>query len=149
MRRYLFICCLCFIGVVKAEITMYNLTESEMRLADYTIGKLVMQDGMLSFVAVDGTVLASEKISDVVRIVFVKGPTGVQPLARSAVRIYPNPASNYIQIEGLEDTVSYRVYDLSGKCLISGHGSSVPVHGLDEGSYILQVNTQLVKFIKK
>ena len=84
MRRYLFICCLCFIGVVKAEITMYNLTESEMRLADYTIGKLVMQDGMLSFVAVDGTVLASEKISDVVRIVFVKGPTGVQPLARSA-----------------------------------------------------------------
>ena len=120
MKRYLLIG---FVGFL-----------SLMAKADYTISKLVLNEGIISFVASDGTVLASEKISDIVRIDFVKTPTEVPAVPTT--------------IEDMQDPVSYRVYDISGKCVLSGYGSTIPVQGLENGVYIMQVNTQMVKFIK-
>lgn len=149
MKRYFILYILCVVNLcVRAEIKVSRLTASELKSAEYTIGKIVMHDGILSLISTNGLVLANEPIDHLVRIVFIRTTTGMETIPQSAMRIYPNPATDLIIVEGLGEEVLYRIYDMSGKCVTAGQGTSVPVQGLSDGTYILQVDTQLMKFIK-
>ena len=149
--RYIVILLLCF-GALRAgaEITMSGLSDDERLSARYTIGAIRMDDGQLRFLAPDGTVLASMPMEQVRRIIFTRDvPTAVESVGSdSAGRIYPSPATDHILIEGHDAQSVYRVFDLSGHCLLTGQGSMVSVRSLPPGTYILQVDFQLFKFIK-
>jgi hypothetical protein len=41
------------------------------------------------------------------------------------------------------------VYDLQGRLLVQEEGTQVDVNHLAEGTYLLQIGTQVVRFIKK
>lgn len=71
------------------------------------------------------------------------------------LRIYPNPAKNYIQIDGLLLPVSYQIYDMQGRVILSGYTSKnidLSSH-LSPGMYILKLiqnqEVNLMKFIKE
>lgn len=150
MKRYIVLLLLFAFNHADAEIRISKLTDSEKETIEFVIGKLVLQGGMISFVAPDGTILASEKMSEVRSIVLSNSTTTViQATAQSEIRIFPNPACDYIQVEGVGKEVNYRVYDLTGKCVEAGNGRAIPVSELGSGTYILQVGTQMVKFIKE
>jgi hypothetical protein len=51
-------------------------------------------------------------------------------------------------IQGIE-AQALRVYDLQGRLLIQEEGTQVNVNNLTNGTYLLQVGTQVVRFIKK
>ena len=148
MKRYIVLLLLFVFNCANAEIRISKLTDSEKESYELIIGKLVLQDGMISFVAPDGTILASEKLSAIKSIVFSKS-IATATIIPSEIKIFPNPTSDYIVVEGVGNDVHFSVYDLSGKCVKSGIGTAIPVFELGNGTYILQVGMQIVKFIKE
>nr|MBS0037084.1 T9SS type A sorting domain-containing protein [Saprospiraceae bacterium] len=58
-----------------------------------------------------------------------------------SLRVFPNPASDYLQIKGLEDYAvdNYRIYALSGKLIKSGAFSNlVDLKGITAGTYLIR-----------
>ncbi|WP_310560583.1 glycosyl hydrolase [Flavobacterium sp.] len=66
-------------------------------------------------------------------------------------KIYPNPTSSFINIEGNDDVESIVVFDLNAKVLMRTQGSkSIDVSQLSAGTYVVSVNDkETFKFIKK
>lgn len=82
-------------------------------------------------------------------ILFTTVPTSVGEMEIPNVYVFPNPVTNFLYIQGANDSANLLVYDLNGKCLLKETGSEVDVASLSQGTYILQINNQFVKFIKK
>lgn len=76
-------------------------------------------------------------------------PTSIDESGEAKVYAYPNPVVNTLNVLGVADTEPLFVYDLSGKCLMTETGNKVEVSNLTNGTYILKVNNQCIKFIKK
>ena len=84
-----------------------------------------------------------------VKILFAETETGVEELDITSVYIYPNPVVNTLSIQGVDENTSLEVYTLTGKSIINTKGTELDVTSLNEGTYILRINNQYVKFIKK
>ncbi len=69
------------------------------------------------------------------------------------MNIYPNPAVDVLYVEGMTAGDVVRVYTIDGilaaEYQISVADASINVSGLSAGTYFLQVNEKVVKFIKK
>ena len=76
-------------------------------------------------------------------------PTSIDEFGEAKVYAYPNPVVNTLNVLGVSDTEPLFVYDLSGKCLMTEIGNKVEVSSLTKSTYILKVNNQCIKFIKK
>lgn len=76
-------------------------------------------------------------------------PTSIDESGETKVYAYPNPVVNTLNVLGVSETEPLFVYDLSGKCLMTETGNKVEVSNLTNGTYILKVNNQCIKFIKK
>ncbi len=58
------------------------------------------------------------------------------------LKIYPNPASSFVNVEAHHQVVAVSVYDLSGKEMIHTTESSVDLSALNTGMYIIRVETE-------
>ena len=76
-------------------------------------------------------------------------PTSIDESGETKVYAYPTPVVNTLNVLGVSETEPLFVYDLSGKCLMTERGNKVEVSNLTNGTYILKVNNQCIKFIKK
>jgi len=78
------------------------------------------------------------------------GTTGIREQARG-VAIYPNPADQYIHIEGLEDYQSIEMWELSGKMLmkIPSEQKQLDVSGFKNGIYLLVCNGSEGRLVRK
>ena len=79
--------------------------------------------------------------------------TGIESLtAGLSMYIYPNPASDMLNIELNEELEWVKVLNLQGELLIEQNRSQVEINGLKTGVYLLQVKTNMgvlnEKFIK-
>ena len=83
------------------------------------------------------------------KLLFAKDITSIDGVGEVSVYVYPNPVSNTLNIQGVDDTASLSVYSLSGKCLMQEKGIEIDVTSLHQGTYILRINNNYVKFIKK
>ena len=84
-----------------------------------------------------------------VKILFAESPTDVEDLDITSVYIYPNPVVNTLNIQGVDENTALEVYNLTGKSVLKDKGTELDVTSLVQGSYILRINNQYVKFIKK
>lgn len=74
-----------------------------------------------------------------------------------SVTIYPNPATDFINVKGEAQFERYDIYDLSGRMMVSGDmvGSEINVSNLSAGKYILGLHSKknaerfMTSFIKK
>lgn len=64
------------------------------------------------------------------------------------VSIYPNPATDIVNIKVNVDKVDYEVIDLRGRVHLSGHTNQINVSGLAPGFYLVKVNGEVKKLIK-
>ena len=66
--------------------------------------------------------------------------------------IYPNPATDWLEIKHADEEPLYRVYSISGQLLLSGQGYRLNVSALSAGTYIIRVNSgnkyYKLKFVK-
>ncbi|MBO4370939.1 MAG: carbohydrate-binding protein [Paludibacteraceae bacterium] len=66
--------------------------------------------------------------------------------------LYPNPASHYVYVGGLTEPASYTVYGLNGRVLLSGSvqvGDTIDIQGLAPGLYLIRINQQSIRFVKR
>ena len=56
---------------------------------------------------------------------------------------------NTLNIQGVDENTPLEVYNLTGKSLLKDKGTELDVTSLSQGTYILRINNQYVKFIKK
>ena len=62
-----------------------------------------------------------------------------------AVRVYPNPSSDKIQVLNLKENGTYTILDMNGKRTKTGSISvqgNIDIHSLEEGSYLLILDLQ-------
>ena len=112
------------------------------------IGKWVFVDSNLQLIDKEGNVLATEPIASVQKIIFSEELTAVDNVEKGTILIYPNPTQDMLYIQGIE-AQTLRVYDLYGHALQTTHGTEVSVSNLPVGTYLLQIGTQVVRFIKQ
>ena len=76
--------------------------------------------------------------------------TGIADVKVERLSIFPNPAVDYILVSNI-DRCEYKIYDLSGKLLLSGitSGDAISVADLPKGIYIFRTGENSLKFIKK
>lgn len=113
------------------------------------IGKWVYVDDNLQLLDKAGQVLATEPLSNIKKITFSasNSTTSTENVQANSIVVYPNPTQDVLMIQGIEAQV-LRVYDLQGRLLKTAIGTQVNVGHLAEGTYLLQVGTQVVRFIK-
>ncbi len=76
--------------------------------------------------------------------------TGIKEQSRG-VSIYPNPADQYIFLEGLENYESIEMWELSGRMLIKipGEQKQLDVSGFKNGIYLLVCNGSGKRLVRK
>ena len=68
----------------------------------------------------------------------------------SNLKLYPNPTSNYLYIEGNDNPVTISIYSVLGKKVISAKNTNkIDVKGLSNGIYIIRIKEGLKEVIKK
>ena len=67
----------------------------------------------------------------------------------SDIKMYPNPASNWVYFSD-ESINDIKIYDLSGKLIISNNSFSISIHNLQAGLYIVQAtNTKNIAITQR
>ena len=81
-------------------------------------------------------------------------PTSINQLplkATSTISVYPNPASNYIQVNNLAYSISYFVYNELGEICMNGKLktglNNIDVNSLSNGLYFFRTDTYTLKII--
>ena len=72
-----------------------------------------------------------------------------QNLAEEQMLLYPNPTANVLHIKNTSLHARYQIYDLQGKLVMTGKGSSIDVMALSQGTYLLNVDATISRFIKQ
>ncbi len=63
--------------------------------------------------------------------------------------VYPNPVAETLRIDGAEAGSTFIIYDLQGRTLLQTTEPQVNVSSLAQGSYLIKIGNQVVKFVKK
>ena len=126
-------------------------TDGSQQLQDIAkIGKWVFTEETLQLIDKDGNVLAIEPIAEVKKIIFSisNSETTTENVAIKSIVVYPNPTQDILHIAGITPQ-TLRVFDLQGRLLIIDNSTQVNVSNLNTGTYLLQVGTQVIRFIKQ
>ena len=126
-------------------------TDGSQQLQDIAkIGKWVFTEENLQLIDKDGNVLAIEPIAEVKKITFSisNSETTTENVAIKSIVVYPNPTQDILHITGVTPQ-TLRVFDLQGRLLIIDNSTQVNVSHLNTGTYLLQVGTQVIRFIKQ
>lgn len=92
----------------------------------------------MHFVTCEGLPLSSN-VLEVENVV-----TSLQNRAAGKVNVYPNPASEFISVEGLQLGDAVRIMDLSGRVvkIFDGSQNTLSLSGVEAGMYVLEVSNQ-------
>jgi hypothetical protein len=75
-------------------------------------------------------------------------PTSITQSETVRVYAFPNPVVHTLHVHGVSDDATLRVFNLNGVQQLQTTGSHINVASLSAGTYLLQINNQIVKFIK-
>jgi len=69
----------------------------------------------------------------------------------TVVKVYPNPTSGMIYIDGFQDEFTYEVFTLQGSKITSGRSNNTGINlaSLSQGLYILKVSNQEQNHVQK
>lgn len=76
---------------------------------------------------------------------------GINENSDNNIEVYPNPASDYLNVHSENSIIDYCIVDLSGKTIQTGkvQDSSITIYNLENGSYFLFLNDGNTQFQKK
>lgn len=86
-------------------------------------------------------------------VVITQSSLAVSDSQKNSIRIFPNPTSDFINIQNVKNPNVVRIFDLSGKLVQQSTGEKIDVRSLSTGQYIVNIHTDgkitSQKFIKK
>ncbi len=79
--------------------------------------------------------------------------TGVDEKGNEPISMYPNPATNWLKIDGIAGPAVTRIYNIHGQLqstsFTEGHTGEINVSGLTTGLYMIVLETDQVTFVKR
>ena len=150
--KHFFITCAIVLGTISAMashlvITTHTSTNIAQDIA--IIGKWVFVDNYLQLLDKEGNIIAVEPTNNIRKITFAKEiETSVEETVTQDILIYPNPTHDILIIKGI-DAQPIRVYNMQGNVVLHKYGTEINVESLTNGTYLLQVGAQVVRFIKQ
>lgn len=153
--KKLFLFLLLSVGVLSAGATRLVVvrTDGMEQLHDIAaIGKWVfVGETALQLTDHAGNLLAEEPLADIRKIVFSEQDTAIgadSQVPDGQILVCPNPTHDVLFVQGI-DVQMLRVFDLQGRLLKTATGTEIAVSELANGTYLLQIGTQVVRFIKQ
>lgn len=146
----LFFALICSLQMMVANLVVEHRSGADLLQDISLIGKWIYVGEDLQLLDKQGNVLATEPLANIKKITFALSstPTATENVQTNTILVYPNPTQDVLMIQGIEPQ-TLRVYDLQGRMLKAEKGTQVSVGNLAEGTYLLQIGTQVVRFIKK
>ena len=148
---FILICAiLCSLQTMATNLVLERRSDAEVLQDIAIIGKWVFVENTIQLLDKSGDTLATEPIADIKKIQFATNGTNAD-LNDTVVRtiiVYPNPTQDILMIQGAESQM-LRVYNLQGSLLQTEWGNQIAVSHLPDGTYLLQIGTQVVRFIKR
>jgi hypothetical protein len=159
MKRKLLIIPMLFIAIAmmaEKALTIIPLSGADEQHAVSLIGQIRFTGDVMYLYDATDSELGHTPLSEIGKIVFCEKseiPTSMDNVHSSSVQVFPNPTHDYLIVQGLESNQSARVFSLNGQLIsttpISTTETKINVSDLPNGSYLLQVGAEIVKFIKK
>ena len=149
--KFIFLCIIfCFLQTMATNLVIEHRSGAEVLQDIATIGKLVFVEENIQLLDKSGNILATEPIANIKKIQFATNGTNadVNDTVVRTIIVYPNPTQDILMIQGAESQM-LRVYNLQGSLLQTEWGNQILVGNLPVGTYLLQIGTQVVRFIKK
>ena len=146
----------CFSSIILSAkeyivIEYFSAEQQELKLKQ--IATIEFTSKYIYFLDRSGDEIASKKITNVRKISFVEGETAVENIADITMIVYPNPTMDALFVQGLNKGNIVRIYTLDGTLvktqIVEDELLQINVEDMAAGSYLLQSNTNVVKFIKK
>ena len=152
MKNIVILICalLCSLQATALHLVIEHRSGADLWQDVAIIGKWAFVEGKLQLLDKSGAVLATESLAEIKKITFSASDptTDTENVQSNAILVYPNPTQDVLMIQGVESQ-TLRVYDLQGRLLSATNGTQVDVEHLADGTYLLQVGTQVIRFIKK
>lgn len=139
----------------KENIIIEYFSAEQQELELKQIVTIEFTEEYIYFLDRSGDEIASKKIENVRKISFVDGETAVavENIADTTMIVYPNPTMDALFVQGVQKGDVVRIYTLDGTLLktqtVEDELLQINVEDIATGSYLLQSNTNVVKFIKK
>lgn len=137
----------------KENIIIEYFSAEQQELELKQIATIEFTEEYIYFLDRSGDEIASKKIENVRKISFVDGETAVENIADITLIVYPNPTMDALFVQGVQKGDVVRIYTLDGTLLktqtVEDELLQINVEDIATGSYLLQSNTNVVKFIKK
>ena len=148
--KFIFLCIIfCSLQTMATNLVIEPRSGTEKMQDIALIGKLVFVEDSIRLLDKEGIVLATEPIANVKKIYFATPTnTDVNDTLVNTILVYPNPTQDVLMIQGIESQ-TLRIYNLQGSLLQTEWGDQISVSNLPDGTYLLQIGTQVVRFIKK
>ena len=146
-KTFLFLAIVCSMQMMALNLVVEHRSGADLLQDISLIGKWVFVGEDLQLLDKQGNTLAVEPLADIKKITFSVS-TATENVQTNAILVYPNPTHDMLMIQGIE-AQTLRVYDMQGRLLMQENGTQVSVGNLAEGTYLLQIGTQVVRFIKK
>ena len=150
-NRFILLVMLCCSMQLMATNLVLQKWDGAQQLQDIAIiGKWIFVEDDLQLLGHDGTILAQEPIKNIRKITLINSEdlSATENIAIPNIVVYPNPTQDILLVKGIE-LQTLRVFDLQGRLLKTENGVQVTVSDLASGTYLLQVGTQVVRFIKQ
>ena len=78
----------------------------------------------------------------------VETPSGIVEKEIESYRLYPNPAYDFISIEGITDNLSYTIITLEGRKTLTGIlNQRIDISALEPGLYVIRIEADRPKSI--
>ena len=148
-----FVALLCGMQAAATDLVLVKSDGAQQSENIAAIGKWVFTDNGTTLQLLDkqGNSLATELLDNIRKITFAEQsiPSAIEDALQSGqIVVYPNPAHDLLIVQGAE-TQPLRVFDLQGRVVKEATTNEVSVIDLHPDTYLLQVGTQAVRFIKK
>ena len=121
--------------------TLKTNVEFDYGVSDTCYVQITLEDSRGFILSRGFTITITEKQS---------GATGIRELSKG-ISIYPNPADQYVNIEGVDGYQSVEMWELSGRMVqkLSPRNDQVDVSGLKNGIYLLVLDGSDGRLVRK
>ena len=149
-HTFILICViLCSLQTMATNLVLERRSDAEVLQDIAIIGQWIFVENTIQLLDKSGDTLATEPIANVKKICFTPPTnTNVNDTLVNTILVYPNPTQDVLMIQGAASQ-TLRVYNLQGSLLQTEWGNQIAVSHLPVGTYLLQIGTQVVRFIKK
>ncbi|MBQ8721362.1 MAG: T9SS type A sorting domain-containing protein [Paludibacteraceae bacterium] len=129
------------------------LSAQEQKYELAKLGRMEFSDDIFNIIDELGNIIATGNVVDLKKMTFSDSIVSNLIVNQNLINVYPNPTMDVLCIEGLEFGNIVRIYSAKGTLLktveVNSVQTSINVKDLPNGTYLIQTNTQIVKFIKK